>query len=109
MAVGGEGELATHGLELDIRDRLEGGCRENKGQTDQGSQMDPGVVGCCREGQDSETGIVRLTKNILPCPGWQRRRRLVVGHGGCRVDKGLRNCPQEPGGGRGRDLGASWP
>lgn len=96
----GEGELATHGLEPDIRDGLEGECREKLG-TDRPELTDGQVSWgyCRRPGLRHRHGQTHLSLS-LPCPGWQPRRRLAAAHGGCRADKGLRTRPHAPGGGK---------
>lgn len=89
----GEGELATHGLEPDTRGGLEGGCRGKSGAgrpalTD--GQVLGGGGGGTAEGQDSETGMVRLTC-AYPCRvlggslggGWRQPMGLVGRTRGC--------------------------
>lgn len=105
----GEGEFATHGLEADIRDGLEGECRGKLG-TGRPELTDGQVSwGCCRRpGLRDRHGQTHLRLS-LPCSGWQPRRRLAAAHGGCRADKGLRTRPHAPGGGRRSRIWGPWP
>lgn len=86
----GEGELATHGLEPDIRDGLEGECREKLGM-DRPELTDGQVSwGVLQKARDSETGMVRLTC-AYPCcvlggsrgGGWRQPMGVVGRTRGC--------------------------